>query len=91
MKWGKKTQGFSPFKNSLGFSHRLHVKYALRLISFSSVEEMQAIAQKKEEIQRKIEELERKLKKKEDGKQQQPREQVLSSFNCSFTNSYYFK
>ncbi|XP_010126512.1 PREDICTED: mitotic checkpoint serine/threonine-protein kinase BUB1 beta [Chlamydotis macqueenii] len=38
-------------------------------------EEMQAIAQKKEEIQRKIEELEKKLKKKEDKKQQQPCEQ----------------
>ncbi|KFV92031.1 Mitotic checkpoint serine/threonine-protein kinase BUB1 beta, partial [Eurypyga helias] len=38
-------------------------------------EEMQAIAQKKEEIQRKIEELENKLKKKQDDKQQQPCEQ----------------
>ncbi|XP_052668040.1 mitotic checkpoint serine/threonine-protein kinase BUB1 beta isoform X1 [Harpia harpyja] len=38
-------------------------------------EEMQAIAQKKEEIQRKIEELEKKLKMKEDDKQQQLREQ----------------
>ncbi|XP_027517905.1 mitotic checkpoint serine/threonine-protein kinase BUB1 beta isoform X2 [Corapipo altera] len=37
-------------------------------------EEMQAIAQKKEEIQRQIEELEKKLK--EDDKQQQPREQA---------------
>ncbi|KFO80527.1 Mitotic checkpoint serine/threonine-protein kinase BUB1 beta, partial [Cuculus canorus] len=35
-------------------------------------EEMQAIAQQKEEIQRQIEELEKKLKKKEDEKQQQP-------------------
>lgn len=51
---------------------------------------MQAIAQKKEEIQRKIEELEKKLKKKDD-KQQQPREQVLSSWNCSLTKSCYFK
>uniref|UniRef100_A0A8B9MKL4 BUB1 N-terminal domain-containing protein n=1 Tax=Accipiter nisus TaxID=211598 RepID=A0A8B9MKL4_9AVES len=41
-------------------------------------EEMQAIAQKKEEIQRKIEELEKKLKTKDDDKQQQLREQVLS-------------
>lgn len=54
------------------------MKYALCLISFSSLEEMQAIAQKKEEIQRKIEELEKKLKTKEDDKQQQLREQVLS-------------
>ncbi|XP_035755999.1 mitotic checkpoint serine/threonine-protein kinase BUB1 beta [Egretta garzetta] len=38
-------------------------------------EEMQAIAQKKEEIQRKIEELEKKLKKKEDDKQQNLLEQ----------------
>lgn len=59
--------------------------------SFSSLEEMQAIAQKKEEIQRKIEELEKKLKKKEDDKQQNLLEQVLSSFNCSFTKGYYFK
>uniref|UniRef100_A0A663M0U5 BUB1 N-terminal domain-containing protein n=1 Tax=Athene cunicularia TaxID=194338 RepID=A0A663M0U5_ATHCN len=51
-------------------------------------EEMQAIAQQKEEIQKKIEELEMKLKKKKDDKQQQSCEQVLSSFNCSFTNSY---
>ncbi|XP_037258244.1 mitotic checkpoint serine/threonine-protein kinase BUB1 beta isoform X2 [Falco biarmicus] len=38
-------------------------------------EEMQAIAQKKEEIQRKIEELEKKLKKKDDDKQKQVCEQ----------------
>ncbi|NWS61501.1 BUB1B kinase, partial [Chunga burmeisteri] len=53
-------------------------------------EEMQAIAQQKEEIQRKIEELEKKLKKEEDDKQQRLHEQVLSSFNCSFTSIYYF-
>ncbi|NWZ52463.1 BUB1B kinase, partial [Haliaeetus albicilla] len=40
-------------------------------------EEMQAIAQKKEEIQRKIEELEKKLKTKEGDKQQQLREQLI--------------
>lgn len=87
MKWGKKTRGFSPLKNNLGFSHRLHVKYASCLKSFSPLEEMLALAQKKEEIQRKIEELEKKLEKEED-KQQQPLEQVLSSFNCACTNSY---
>ncbi|XP_064309166.1 mitotic checkpoint serine/threonine-protein kinase BUB1 beta isoform X3 [Phalacrocorax carbo] len=38
-------------------------------------EEMQVIAQKKEELQRKIEELEKKLKNKEDNKQQQPHDQ----------------
>ncbi|KFP62255.1 Mitotic checkpoint serine/threonine-protein kinase BUB1 beta, partial [Cariama cristata] len=38
-------------------------------------EEMQAIAQQKEEIQRKIEELEKKLKKEEDDKQQRLHEQ----------------
>ncbi|KFQ31305.1 Mitotic checkpoint serine/threonine-protein kinase BUB1 beta, partial [Mesitornis unicolor] len=38
-------------------------------------EEIQDIAQKKEEIQKKIEDLEKKLKKKEDDKQQQPQEQ----------------
>lgn len=56
----------------------------------SSLDEIQAIERKKEEIQRKIEELEKKLKKKEDDKQQQPHEQVLSSFNCSFPSSSNF-
>jgi len=68
------------------------VKYTLCLTSFSSLEEIQTIAQKKEEIQKKIEELEKKLKEKENHKQQQLHEQVLSSsFSCISTNSYYFK
>jgi len=90
MRERKKSRCFSPFKSNLAFSHGLHVKYVLCLIRFSSLEEMQAIAQKKEEIQRKIEELEKKLKKKEDDKQQQLHEQVLPSRNSSFKNSYYF-
>lgn len=47
-----------------------------------SLDEIQAIERKKEEIQRKIEELEKKLKKKEDGKQPESHEQVLYSFIC---------
>ncbi|XP_010709143.1 mitotic checkpoint serine/threonine-protein kinase BUB1 beta-like [Meleagris gallopavo] len=51
-------------------------------------EEIQTIAQKKEEIRKKIEELERKLKEKENHKQQQLHEQVLSSsFSCISTNT----
>ncbi|KAM6274165.1 mitotic checkpoint serine/threonine-protein kinase BUB1 beta [Porphyrio hochstetteri] len=46
-------------------------------------EEMQAIAQKKEEIKRKIEELEKKLKKKDDDKQQQPCKQPTESTEAS--------
>lgn len=57
---------------------------------FFSLDEIQAIERKKEEIQRKIEELEKKLKKKEDGKQQQ-HEQVLSSFHCFVPSSCNFK
>lgn len=58
------------------------MKYILCHVSFfSSLEEFQAIMQKKEEIQRKIEALEKKLKeKKGDKQQQQSCEQVLSSF-----------
>ncbi|XP_061855752.1 mitotic checkpoint serine/threonine-protein kinase BUB1 beta [Colius striatus] len=44
---------------------------------------MQAIAQKKEEIQRQIEELEKKLKKKEDDKQKQPHEQPTERTEAS--------
>uniref|UniRef100_A0A8C5ITD5 Mitotic checkpoint serine/threonine-protein kinase BUB1 beta n=1 Tax=Junco hyemalis TaxID=40217 RepID=A0A8C5ITD5_JUNHY len=44
-------------------------------------EEIQAIEREKEEILRRIEELQKEIKKKEDDKQQQPHEQVLSSFN----------
>lgn len=56
------------------------MKYILFHVSFSSLEEFQAIMQKKEEIQRKIEALEKKLKEKEGDKQQQQScEQVLSS------------
>lgn len=67
------------------------MKYALGLTDVFSLDEIQAIERKKEEIQRKIEELEKKLKKKEDDKQQQSPELVLSSFNCSFPSSYNFK
>ncbi|XP_026706037.1 mitotic checkpoint serine/threonine-protein kinase BUB1 beta [Athene cunicularia] len=46
-------------------------------------EEMQAIAQQKEEIQKKIEELEMKLKKKKDDKQQQSCEQPIEITKAS--------
>uniref|UniRef100_H0ZA60 BUB1 mitotic checkpoint serine/threonine kinase B n=1 Tax=Taeniopygia guttata TaxID=59729 RepID=H0ZA60_TAEGU len=46
-------------------------------------DEIQAIEQKKEEIQRRIEELEKKLKKKEDDKQPQPHEQAAEVMGAS--------